>query len=404
MVLGTIVHYCREVPLNLWRRLKSRFIIEIDIPDRDEAFLWMDEWLSSHPYGRNRARLLTVRTIRPYDEDERTDRRPRILFTPAPGAHWFFFKRRLVILNRSRTNISDAKSSLSGALRESFNILIFTRNRQLVQQLIEEARELVHPEGEKKVGILTAKYGHWNSKMMRRPRPLESIVLRQGFMEELVATVEKFRDNEQWCNDRGIPWRLGIELYGPPGSGKSSAVMGVASHFGMDIAILNLASASMDDDELYSLLANVDSNTIVLIEDIDCVYNQREASEDKDNRITFSGLLNAIDGVSAGEGRILFVTTNHPEKLDPALVRPGRIDLKLEVGHPDADQIYRLFQRFYPSASHADALHFVEAVKTPERSSMAALQGLLTKYSHSPNLAIQNVGEIYHVEPASSPV
>jgi chaperone BCS1 len=409
-ILATVAHQCREIPRRVWWKIKSQFIIEVDIPDRDEAFIWVNQWLSKHPYGQKRARLLTVKTERPGEDcdDLASDRntQPQIIFSPSVGCHWFFYKRRLVILVRDRRDGSEqggggGGGGISLGIKETFTLKVFTRRRAIVQQLLEEARELVHPRGERRVAILAAsRYcADWSTKAKRRPRTIESVILRPGVFEELIPACKKFLSGEQWYLDRGIPWRMGVLLKGPPGSGKSSAVIALASHFGLDIAILSLTESTQSDDNLRDLLASVPKNTIVLIEDIDCVFDERTSS-DKKGSITFSGLLNAIDGVAAGEGRILFMTTNHPEKLDPALIRPGRADLRIDIGWPDAGQISRMYGRFFPDATNEQNLRFVEAVPK-SHVSMAGLQTLLTKYAHDAEQAIAHAHEAaIHAEKA----
>jgi len=72
----------------------------------------------------------------------------------------------------------------------------------------------------------------------------------------------------------------------------------------------------------------------------------RHAANNK-SQISFSGLLNAIDGVASHEGRILIMTTNHRERLDPALIRPGRVDVQIEFGFANKETIRRVFQELY---------------------------------------------------------
>ncbi len=146
----------------------------------------------------------------------------------------------------------------------------------------------------------------------------------------------------------------------------------------MDIAILNLGTGSLDDNELASLLADLPVNTILLIEDIDCVFRDRKGTEDKQNKITFSGLLNALDGVAAAEGRILFATTNHLERLDPALIRPGRIDRQVEIGFATTEQLRRMFVRFYDGVDALLAEEFI-ALVPDRRVPMSSLQNVLDR-------------------------
>jgi chaperone BCS1 len=170
-------------------------------------------------------------------------------------------------------------------------------------------------------------------------------------------------------------------------------VLAIASALKMDISILSLANSNMDDDDLCQLLSECPVNSIVLIEDIDCVFVERTATEDKQNKLTFSGLLNALDGVAAGEGRVLFATTNHIERLDPALIRPGRIDRKEWIGNADRSQLRRLFVRFFGDADPTMADYFAESL--PEGVvPMSAVQTFLVRYADSADDALLNLDEL----------
>src|SRR6516165_7419974 len=102
----------------------------------------------------------------------------------------------------------------------------------------------------------------------------------------------------------------------------------------------------MSDEALRSLIDALPVATLLLIEDVDCVFKDQRTTT-AESGVTLSGLLNALDGVSSRDGRVLFMTTNHPERLDPALIRPGRVDLKIELGYATPDQARRLFLWFY---------------------------------------------------------
>jgi chaperone BCS1 len=140
------------------------------------------------------------------------------------------------------------------------------------------------------------------------------------------------------------------------------------------------------------MFADVPANSIILIEDIDCVFEKRKQTEDNESKVTFSGLLNAIDGVVAGEGRILFMTTNHIEKLDAALIRDGRCDVRILIENANADQARRLFLRFFPGENTL-ADQFGELVGQHELC-MAALQGHLLKYSEDAVSAVSHISEL----------
>lgn len=109
--------------------------------------------------------------------------------------------------------------------------------------------------------------------------------------------------------------------------------------------------------------------SIILLEDIDAAFASREDSKETKaayeglNRVTFSGLLNCLDGVASTEARIVFMTTNYIDRLDPALIRPGRVDMKEFIGYCTQTQIEQMYLRFYngPDVGVA-ALEFAEKV------------------------------------------
>lgn len=151
MVGGALLAYFRQLPSHVYQFFRRRLITEIDILDRDQAFAWIEKWLAQHPYAKDRARSLTVKT-ESIDYEERRDNpmmdaRPRVLFTPAPGIHWLFFRRRLICLHRERPKMNTSNTQPVN-VREQFNVTIFSRDRRLAQQLIEEARDAALPQSD----------------------------------------------------------------------------------------------------------------------------------------------------------------------------------------------------------------------------------------------------------------
>lgn len=188
-------------------------------------------------------------------------------------------------------------------------------------------------------------YGDWRSLPDQPWRTLDTVVLATGQRERLVADLEDFLGREQNYVRLGMPWHRGYLLYGPPGTGKTSLVKGLAHHFGLDLWTLSLSDLKQDAN-LLGLIGEVSQRSILLIEDVDA-FRAATGRDSEGNEVTISGLLNAIDGVATPHGLITFFTTNHPETLDPALTRPGRIDVKEEIGLPTGEQASRLFQVVY---------------------------------------------------------
>lgn len=164
---------------------------------------------------------------------------------------------------------------------------------------------------------------------------------------------------------------------------------------GFNLYVLNLASKGLSDEGLVQLLLNVPRGAAVLLEDIDAAVNGREmtGSEKTDgSSVTFTGLLNAIDGVASRPGLILFMTTNHREKLDPALIRPGRIDKQITFAAATHRQVRDFFVHFYKGMGVAALAEEFAAKVTADRApSMAEIQQLLLIHKHDPQAAVDSV-------------
>ncbi|EIW80551.1 P-loop containing nucleoside triphosphate hydrolase protein [Coniophora puteana RWD-64-598 SS2] len=183
-------------------------------------------------------------------------------------------------------------------------------------------------------------------------------------------------NSKSWYAERGIPFRRGYLLYGAPGAGKTSLIHSIAGELNLDVYILSLSRSGLDDSSLSQVISELPEKCIALMEDIDAAFHHgltREGPSPADDaedgpdgprkpraaapsgKVSLSGLLNALDGIGAQEGRILFATTNKYTALDPALCRPGRMDLHIEFRNASRYQAEELFKRFYlPSGSLSD--------------------------------------------------
>ncbi|KAG2195929.1 hypothetical protein INT47_002702 [Mucor saturninus] len=186
----------------------------------------------------------------------------------------------------------------------------------------------------------------WNYERELPHRSLDSVHLRDGQKEKLVQDMKTFRSRADWYKKRGIPHRRGYLLYGPPGTGKSSIIQAVANSLDLNVAFASL-SAIGGNDTLASLMSDLPHNSIIVMEDIDHLFESvTSTTKAATSTLTMSGLLNVLDGIQGQEGAMIFMTCNNIDKIQPALLRPGRIDLKLKLDYAAPEQIRDTFWRF----------------------------------------------------------
>jgi predicted AAA+ superfamily ATPase len=176
-------------------------------------------------------------------------------------------------------------------------------------------------------------------------RDIDSVFLPEGQKEELLADLDNFFENEEHYNNIGMPWHRGYLFYGPPGNGKTSLVTALADKYSMHLYNLPLSSVP-NDQALMSSVQAIQSKSILLLEDID-IFTKSMERKQEDSGPTLAGLLNALDGVGTPHGLITVMTTNNLEALDEALIRNGRIDLRLELLGPNRYQVERMFRHVY---------------------------------------------------------
>ena len=286
---------------------------------------------------------------------------------------------------------------------ETVELTTFGNRRALFTEILEDAREMVMARHHGKTVMYTVIGTEWRPfGHPRARRPLNSVVLDSNISSDILHDVQDFIQSSSWYRQRGIPYRRGYLLHGPPGCGKTSYIMALAGELQYSICVLNLSDRAMSDDRLQHRLADAPENSIILLEDIDAAFVSRELDPHLEsayqglNRLTFSGLLNAIDGVTSTEGRIVFMTTNYVERLDKALIRPGRVDYKQHIGYCSKQQLQMMFNNFFPQSPSEECVQFAENVfNNCEEISAAEVQGFFMFFKKSSRTALDNVHHLY---------
>ncbi|KAL5713294.1 hypothetical protein ACHQM5_015386 [Ranunculus cassubicifolius] len=179
----------------------------------------------------------------------------------------------------------------------------------------------------------------WNSVFLEHPSTFDTLALDPKLKKTILDDLDGFVNRKEFYKSVGKAWKRGYLLYGPPGTGKSSLIAAIANYLNFDVYDLDLTEIHQNS-ELRKLLVATANRSILVVEDIDCNINfqDREAESQRKNSnqtVTLSGMLNFIDGLwsTCGDERIIIFTTNHKDKLDPALLRPGRMDMHIKLSY-----------------------------------------------------------------------
>ena len=165
-------------------------------------------------------------------------------------------------------------------------------------------------------------------------RKLNTIYLENK--NEIFESIDIWKKSEDFYRERGIPYKLGILLYGEPGTGKSSLVHAIASELNKDVIVLTAGAILNGKLSRYNVVS-CDTAPIIVIEEIDTIVNSRQNELGEKEKVILSELLNFLDGPSSPDSCIIIATTNHIEKLDPAIIRSGRFDIKIHMGKISRD-------------------------------------------------------------------
>lgn len=225
---------------------------------------------------------------------------------------------------------------------------------QFIFDMIEKARISQYSHNESNVNVMRwcAQGEYWKREGLIAKRSFDTIILEEKIRNELFKDLDQFTSAEtrDFYKKHSIPFKRSYLLHGKPGTGKSSIIHGIASRLNRSIYRVNLVAPRLNDDSLQQAIREVTKDGLVVFEDIDSLFGYHREKTEVSN-VTFSGLLNSLDGFATNNNGILIVfTTNHPEKLDDALRRKGRIDAEFDIKSCTKAQAKEMFLRFYPGA------------------------------------------------------
>ena len=479
--LATLLNYAGSA---IYRYAHHVFLSSVHLNEDDELYQHLMRWMSDHQLSTSSFRTVKA-TLPPktgWDEEDAASQvrdadvadadhftsyraalgRARIRLQPFEGStilrhrgHWIYFSHHI---HKSQPLFLDPRE------RGFIHLEVLGRSLAPLQALLQDAQlhHLRMSASTTDVHRPIANRGdmmRWSRVVSRPARDIRTVVLKRDVKRRLLRDINEYLHprTRRWYANRGLPYRRGFLFSGAPGSGKTSLTVALAGVFGLDIYVLSLLDPLLTEGQLMRLFSEIPNRCIVLLEDVDVAgLGKRSNTSGQPQRspgvsseaqralnsptggfggepksaagtnVSLSALLNAIDGVASSEGRVLIMTTNSPESLDRALVRPGRVDMHVAFELPAREEIEALFISIYHDPdvldsekgkgaprSEADgsekdakgvseleflpgpelqttARRFAESV--PEKKlSLAAIQGFLLTYKGDPEGACQNV-------------
>lgn len=396
-IITAVVMYMRKGGAELWKRIERKLYYSITIEITDDLYAYFERWLfdnhrthyrrmvgelrrrgsmmtDSYQYGKD-----VVAGHGPRGEDDEDE--DKIQFRQDEDLIFMRYRGRFVKISKSRERLEQSKDLFNFHF-DSFTISTLFNKRVLYKLLddVVEYNQQFKPPPDKSVRVFShCSLGWWGNSLIITPKTKDRIVLKAETKTSLFNDIDKFLKSWEWYEERSIPYKRGYLFYGPPGNGKTSLVGAIAHHTGRSVFNINLSQ--LEDASVRNAFANVSNKSIILMEDIDAAFDGRKSTKSK---VTFSNLLQCFDGITSRHDVIVILTTNHIEKLDPALIRDGRIDMKVYIDNPTSDLINQYLNLFYGTD-----LVKLNGEYTGDKS-MSTIQNLCLS-SNTPEEAIEKV-------------
>lgn len=357
--MGVLTWTLRSVPMRVFQFLKRQLSTTLEINNQDtgtniETFFSFLVWFEQSRWSRFSRNLMLNGVYSSIATTPGADPNPDLvghgdtIIGVGNGSHFFFYRGRPFWMTRTQNQVQGATY---GRINYEIKLTTIGRNRQVIIDLVNEFK-YIPPKN--KVGIYQLGSNGWDRTTDISQRQLESVVMERNLKDDIVGKIDEFLKSRQWYYDKGLPYKITMLFHGIPGTGKTSIIKALASHFNLNLCQLHLNS--MSDLTFEKALTMAPKKSIIVIEDFattaavrarEEVVRKIEMVENKTTGedapvlevgtgqpgglnllqgLTLSGILNALDGVVALDDKIIILTSNTIEDIDPAILRPGRID------------------------------------------------------------------------------
>lgn len=378
MTAGTyLIQKLQFIPKYIWGYIVKRITYRVWIEDDHTLIQYLELWLGSkHPHKRRNVTITsTITNSHEVHFDGGVDLDMKYDHKHYDDTFVIRYKGKRLVVSKTREKLE------MGNVNKSY-IERYCIQGMFAKKKINSLMEEVIAEGEKNQresrgkNIYTSGSGHWSKHSKVRGKDFTNIILKHG--EELIEDLDVYANSETWYMDRSIAYKRGYLFYGQPGNGKSATCVAVAKHLNRHIYILSLNDIKSDTAFL-EYISQLPEKSILVLEDIDVAFSDRNTK----STFSMSALFNFLDGAMSKHDIITIMTTNHPEKLDPALIREGRVDMKLEISNPEKKQVEDYLLKFYG--------YKIDIGDYKPTMSMSFIQGLCMKYRDRPSKMLKEL-------------
>lgn len=358
MVIGFITGLVRSAPGKITNGVSSRFISTLTLKldanwENREIYNLVTRWL----YGRSKSwsKSYAVSRVDPSDGAPilQEEESPKVTYKLrcGVGTHFFFFNKKLFWYR-----IEQDTGGKSDSFRETLALKCFSFRPKALEDLLNEATYI--EDNFDNLCIYQYAIGEGYRKVITQKRILEGVVSTGNVGERILGNIQDFFKDKEWMIKAGIPYKINFLLHGVPGTGKTSLIRAIATSVGRPLYTINVRKIS--DDKLMSAISDIKPGSILVFEDIDCLgdtFRKRQEGETTrpssetslSDSVSLSGILNTLDGIVPLNNMIVFMTTNHIDKIDPAILRKGRTDFTYEVKPLDGEAVSRFSNYIYGS-------------------------------------------------------